>query len=244
MVKPVTTILLLLCGVLKLQAQSKPADSALVTGANSYAVAYFNKSVGQQSEIYNGAEYIALPPAVQGSPYWQDKDTFTSSAIKYNGTWYNGVPLMFDVFKNQIVTVQPVNNYRIILQQYLLSDFIIADHHFVYVNEADSVKQQLKPAYYDVLYSGKTSVLSHYSKERSESTNIHGVEVRFIDHVNYYIIKDKVVYNVSGKGSVLKVFKDKKKELNAYLSANAIKFNDNKALAISKLSAYYDQLTR
>ncbi|HVV54334.1 MAG TPA: hypothetical protein VHC47_03360, partial [Mucilaginibacter sp.] len=70
------------------------------------------------------------------------------------------------------------------------------------------------------------------------------VEVIYENADAIFIRKGNALQQVNSKGSVLKLFKDKTRQLKQYLSANKIKYRKDREGAIVKLAAYYDQITR
>ncbi|GGI50990.1 hypothetical protein GCM10011425_22020 [Mucilaginibacter galii] len=209
-----------------------------------YAVDYYNRNISEQSEIYNGTEYNFLPRATKGSPYLEDRFEFTNANIKYNDTWYNDVSILYDAFKDVLVATQPVNQAQYILHKEYLAEFYLFGHHFVHLNAMSSDNASINDGYYDQLYAGKTVVICKYSKIKTETVTAQGIEVVFDDKQSFFIKKGATIYSVNSKGSVLNAFKDKKKELNTYLSRNNIDYKNNKGLAIARLAAYYDQISK
>lgn len=242
--KLLALIIIMAFGAACAQAQSPTADTTAFTQKVRYAVDYYNRNISEQSEIYNGPEYNFLPRATKGTPYFEDRFEFTNANIKYNGTWYNGVSVLYDTFKDVLVAVQPVNQAQFILHKEYLAEFDLFGHHFVHLNAISSENASINDGYYDQLYAGKTVVLCKYSKVKTETVTAQGVEVVFDDKQSFYIKKGATIYSVNSKGSVLNAFKDKKKELNAYLSRNHIDYKENKGLAIARLAAYYDQISK
>jgi hypothetical protein len=227
------------------KAQSITADSALLyKGLSNYAVDIYTKTIGEQAEIYNGPQYIFLPRATKGSPYWEGAAAYQPSIIKYNGTWYKNIPLIYDSYQDVVIATHPANKIKYILHSQWLSDFVLYDHHFVHIGSVDSARQGIKPGYYDQLYAGETAVFIKRSKSKTQSTSLQGAELVYEDKEDYFIRKNDIYYRVSSKGSVLDVLKDKKKQLNNYLSSNKIDFKNDKGAAMAKVAAYYDQISR
>jgi hypothetical protein len=243
MIKQLLTVIISIVSVTLSHAQSSSADTAAFEKKALYAVDYYNINISEQAEIYNGPEYFFLPRATKGTPYLENRFEFTSSTIKYNGTWYSNVSILYDAYKDILVATQPQNQAKYILKDQYLTDFILFGHHFVHFNAIDTENEKLREGYYEQLYAGKSIVICKYEKSRTESTSTQGVEVTFDDKQTFYISKGGAIYSVSSKGSVLNVFKDKKKELSSYLKNNNISFKENKGLALSKLAAYYDQIS-
>jgi len=244
MIKQLLTVIFSVCSVSLSLAQTGASDTVSLEKRANFAVNYYVNNISEQAEIYNGPEYNFLPRAIKGTPYFEDKLDFSNATMKYNGTWYNNVPLLYDSYKDVLVATQPQNQAKYILHQKYVAEFIVYGHHFVHMLPIDNDKAKLREGYYEQLYAGKTIVMIKYTKTRVESTSIQGVEVVFDDKQNYFISRGNAIYEVNSKGSVLDVFKDKKKELSSYLSRNNINYKENKGLAIAKLAAYYDQISK
>lgn len=244
MVPSAITVLLLLCtAALPVHAQHASADSTLKDTALDHAVGYYFKNIGEQAEIYNGREYLFAPKAYKGNPYFQDTLLFKPGTVRYNGTWYKNISLLYDSYRDVLVAARPVNQAVFIVRDTLVAEFYVAGQHFLRITPADSAGKVLKPGYYQTLYTGKTKVLIKHYKARSERVIFPAVEVSFIPQVEYYITKNNNTYGVGSKSSVLKVFKDKKRELNSYLKKNNINYDADRTLAITQLAAYYDQVS-
>lgn len=243
MIKQLLTVIISVGSVTLSHAQSSSMDTVAFEKKVLFAVNFYNNNIGEQAEIYNGPEYHFLPRAIKGTPYLDNRFEFTNSNIKYNGTWYSNVPILYDAYKDVLVATQPQNQAKYIVRKEYLTDFLLYGHHFVHLNTIDNGKGKLREGYYEQLYAGKTIVFTKFEKVRTETTTTQAIEVVFDDKQSYFINKGGTIYNVSSKGSVLSVFKDKKKELNSYLSRNNINYKEDKGLAMAKLAAYYDQIS-
>src|SRR6267142_888573 len=84
-------------------AQNFSPDSLLYSSVAKKVIDYFNETIADQSEIYNGAVYESPSPAYKGSVYFQDKNYCTPGVICYNGTRYKNIPVLYDVFNDIMV---------------------------------------------------------------------------------------------------------------------------------------------
>jgi hypothetical protein len=221
-------------------AQNIKPDSAFYSRAAGRAIDLFNTAIADQSEIYNGTVYEFAPRSPKGSVYLDDKNFCTPSLIRYNGTAYKNIPVMYDVFNDEMVAFSPASVY-FILRKEKLTDVYLTGHHFIYVDAANGA--DIKPGYYDVLYDGKTTVLVKLIKTPSKSVTERVVEVIYSDESEIYIKKSGKFLQVDSKGDVISILKDRKKELKQYLSSNKIKFNEDKGGSVARLARYYDQIT-
>ncbi len=216
------------------------APDSLYTNAANHALDEYHKEIGTKSEIYNGAEYELRQRATKGSAYFNDLNYCTPAVIRYNGTWYKNVPVLYDIYNDEMVAETPENRTKYILQYGKLSDVYLGNHYYIYIN--NKVNTLLRPGYYDQLYTGKSQVLVKRVKTFDNRVASQGVETIYQDQNEIYVRKENTYYLVAGKNSLLKIFKDKKKELNQYIKDNKIKFNDDEESATARLTYYYDQI--
>lgn len=226
--------------------QSKQPDTSQHALNNVLASFYLN--IGQQSRLYDGPAYFTYDPHIKGNAlYPLDAQTWAIGEVTYDGYVYKNVPLMYDIFKDVLVSLlyNHFSSYTFLSER--VSDFTFSGHHFVRVN-ADGLtndKSGISTGFYDELYGGKSQVLAKRAKTIQNSTNqTLALETYFIETNDYYVRKGGVYYKVSGQGSFLNVFKDKKPELQKYMRDNGFKFRTDPEMAMARLAAYYDQLSK
>lgn len=224
-------------------AQGMDNDSTYLNNAKIQAIANFNKSIGEQSRLYSGREYFPYDQSIKGNAlYPSTVSTWLNGEVDYDGIVYKDIPLMYDTYKDEVVSLL----YNKFSKYALLSDrvrsFSIFNHHFIRI-EIDSLKKDksgISTGFYDQLYNGKTEVLVKRIKEIQTNTSSFGIETYFTEKHEYYIRKGDAYYNVGGQGSFLKLFKDKKADLKKYMREYKIKFKKDPEYAMTKLAAYYD----
>lgn len=231
---PIITLSLFVIRAIAQNAQ----DTLFSTRAEMQVVDIYNKTIGDQSEIYNGPQYNPPPKAYRGSPYFLDSASLQPANIRYNGTWYKEVPILYDVFNDLMVSVSHGILYSVRSEK--LSDILIAGHHFIYLPESKDWK--LTTGYYDQLYEGPSEVLVKRKRGVVNTVDQQSIQVIYEVDDEIYIKKGSDYLPVNNKQSVLSVFKNKSKDLKDYMSANKISFRKDKEHSIARLAAYYDQI--
>ncbi len=221
--------------VFKSLAQNAPEDTLLYSSTAKQVIDYFNTSIAEQSEIYNGARYELYPPANKGTFYFKDKNYCIPSLIRYNGTWFKNIPVLYDVHNDAMISVN--GNNLFVLDAERTSDIYLLEHHFIYLNTKSP--DDLTPGFYDLLYDGKSQVLVKRTKLIDESKS---TEIVYEDKTAIYVKKDNKYLPVGSKGALMDIFKNKSKELNQYLKSNKIKYNKDEEGAVARLATYYDQI--
>ncbi|MDB5141684.1 MAG: hypothetical protein JWQ66_397 [Mucilaginibacter sp.] len=223
--------------------QAVPGDSTGQTMAATHAAGLFNAAIGQQSRLYNGPEYYLYDPIIKGNAYFQDIFEFKPGAVVYDGIAYSNVPMMYDLNKD-IVAVLLYNNFsRFALLNQRVQSFDLFNHHFVYITtDSLNTSSAVSTGFYDEVYGGNLQALVKWSKSVQQSSTATTIETYFTSTKSYYLKKGNTYYSISGQSSLLKVLKDKKKELQQYIKANKIKYKDDPDKAIALIAARYDQL--
>lgn len=231
-----------------LLAQPANGDSSSQKNAFNHAISLFYASTGNQSSIYNGPEYYFYDPLIKGNAYFLDINAFTEGSVNYDGIWYSGVQMLYDLNKDEVVVLlyNHFSKFSLINEKVKRFDFL--GHHFKNII-ADTImsnynKSDLKSGFYDELYNGKTEILAKRVKNiQVNSGGLSGIENYFSTVTEYYLKKGPSYYHFSGKSSFLDVLKDKKKELQQYIKSDGINFRAEPEDAMVKIAAYYDHLT-
>lgn len=224
-------------------AQKANLDTLKSPAGFSAAEAFFNKEIKQQSLLYNGRSYEGHLKAVSGSPYFQSNPDFTSGTIVYNGFSYRGVPIKYDIYEDKVISLlaNGVSMFSLINEK--VSDFYLYQHHFIYINVADTtVNSPLKKGFYDLIYNGKSKILAKRSATMQTTTSTYGVENYFVHKAAYVLQKDNKYYKISNESSFLNLFKEKKAELKQHLRASNVKFKKDPEQAMTILITYYESL--
>jgi len=215
-----------------------------------FFAAFQTKLKAQQSEnkyinasyLYNGVEYLGHPPKIQGSPFFLDTE-YNSGNIVYNGIFYDRLNLKYDVVTDQLVTRYIDGSSEMSFLSGFVSKFSIQGFKFVYLPTNTFGDVKTSPGYFQELVDGKASFFIKRKKNLKETPGVRDITSEFVTADEFFILKDGNLHRVSSKSSVLNVFKDKKKELNAFLKDQSINFRDNPELATSKMVQEYNELT-
>ncbi|HJP64416.1 MAG TPA: hypothetical protein VJ844_13310 [Mucilaginibacter sp.] len=218
-------------------AQPSPPDSIKYSKQANQVINYFTTAAGSQAEFVNGIQYILAPPANKGTHYFRDKNYCVPSLIRFNNTWYKDVPVLYDVFNDEMISFS--GNDLFVLNTEKVSDVYLLDHHFVHLSTG------LAPGFYDLLYDGKSQVLAKRTKF-SDDEIIQSQTVKFIleDRSALFVKKGDKYYPITGKGSLTNVFADRKKEINQYIRDHKLDYKTDKEGMAAAVAAYYDQLTK
>jgi hypothetical protein len=225
-------------------AQTAPADSSSQQHALNNTLSLFYSSVGKQSPLYNGSEYYFYDPIIKGNAYYDDVNAFTPGSVNYDNIVFKGVPMLYDVYADQIVVLLYNHFTKITLVKDKVNSFDFLDHHFIRIDTVTYLNNPvINPGYYDELYNGHVQVLAKSSKNIQGSSGSQTSESYFNAEKGYFIRKNNLYYAFSSQGTLLDILKDRKKELQKYIRENQIRYRRNPEEAMVKIASYYDHLS-
>jgi hypothetical protein len=199
----------------------------------------FYSSINDNAGLYNGTEYIMYDPRIKGDPYFLAADLQTGD-ILYNGTLYKNIRMLYELTTGYVVVREFDQGVLMNLLTEKVGYFTLLNHVFIHL-VPDSTNKIISNGFYDRIYNGSTTIYVRRQKTVFDDQN--NFEKSFIENDHYFIYKNNTFYAVSDKGSVLNVFKDRKKDIAKYLRQNNIKYKDNAEYAMVKMAEYYDKLT-
>jgi hypothetical protein len=222
-------------------SQADLTDSSVYQQSLKNAINSYYKAIGENAHLYNGSEYVSFNYQNGKNPYFQSIFLMNGSVL-YDDVLYTDVPLTYDIYYDEVIINRYNQNYRIKLINDKVGYFSFAGHSFVRIVQDSTTGPLPGTGYYDRLYNGNVVVLAKRKKKFEETINNGSAATQYVEDDRYFIKKSNVYYPVSNKQSILRVFKDKKKDIQKLLKKNKIKFKPNPEFGIVKAAQYYDQL--
>ncbi|SIT86420.1 hypothetical protein [Pontibacter indicus] len=217
-------------------------DTSFVSNAVSDALRQYRTAVGVHAHLYNGPEYfVPVKTYVKGHQFYQDK-IYQNGAVKYDGTWFEDVPMLYDLVLDELVIVNHGSGQAQRLVKSRVDAFNLHGHNFVRLQADSTTSVSIQPGFYDMLHSGSVQVLMKREKILFERASTEGMEGEYRDIDKFFLVKDGVYHQVSSKRSVMRVLQDQKKPLNKFASANKLRFRKNRENAIVRIAEHYDSL--
>ena len=215
-------------------------DSVRESEEQNKAVSFYRTSLGENSTLYKGRVYVGLNKLIKGHQFL-DTDEWQPGSLYYKGNWYRDVPMLYDIFRDELV-IQHTNGFlKIQLLKSELDKFHFLNSTFVNIQDSSSLKTLPSPGVYEKVYGGEVSVFVKRRKLVKETIQEMEVKREFEQTNQYFIQKENQYHEVKRKGSVLRVLKEHKKEIRKRMREEGIKFRRNPEAAIVKMVNFYEQ---
>ena len=224
--------------------QLQQNDTSFFTSSINNAVSFYYRTVAENAGLYSGSEYTM---SELFSPE-DNKNVFFLSvyqqngSVLYKGILYQNIPLCFDIYHEDLVTIRYSQNFRIRLNTDKVGSFDFAGHHFVSLRADSANNMPYGPGYYDMLFAGKTLVMAKRRKIKLEKINTLGNTTIYQQNDHVFIVKDGVWFPVKSKRSVINAFGEGKKEMRKYIRKENVSFSSSFEAAVVNAAAHYDQI--
>lgn len=221
-------------------------DTALKTPAALAALSVYQNVMSTQYALYDGLEYTFPSPNITGSPFYMESKDWHKGWVTFEGIKYDGVPMRYDVFKNQLVIV----HYNGISTLYLIndkvSDFSFEGNNFLNFKAGQTATMNLTPGYYRALYTGRSKIMGKYKAEFQSMAPAIGSTIigEFRPIKRYYALVGNTYIEFKNAKNLFGIFKSKSKELRQYVKTNQIDLNDDPERAMVSIATEYDRITK
>jgi hypothetical protein len=148
---------------------------------------------------------------------------YTVGTIVYDGQPYYNTKLKYDIFKDQLITNpagQP-EHIEINLIQDKTDSFSIYGKNFVRITKNQTSLPEFITGYYEFIKIGeKFNLYIKHHKDILKEINDQGVFYSFHENDQYYIEYNGKFYETNSKTSIVKIFPESKKNINAFYQKN------------------------
>ncbi len=227
---------------LPLNAQSAIPDSVLFHKAERNTLQVYHTYLADQAGLYNGRLYADYRYTISNGIPFLDTTQSTPGSVIYNDILYENVRLLLDILKQKLLVTTPGSSLLQELTGERVSRFTILNHQFI--NFQGQQKARTMPnGFYEILFDGKNSILyKRYTKQIVDDLSTQRVIRNVVDKNFYYIQRDNSVYQLTTKKTLLRAYKNHRKEINNYLRKAKINIRRPEDANLSALTAFYDDL--
>jgi len=186
---------------------------------------WFDQQVGiENTGLFNGIRYKELYRIKNGKHKFYKSPEYLSANILYDGQPYYDIPLKYDLFDDElIISLQTVSGSSIIqLLKEKVAGFELDNKRFVHLKGIEVFKSNDEiDGFYEILEEGKSLTLyKKHRKLRKKILENKAILNEFRNDDLYYIYRENLFYPVKTKNDLIKIFPERKKQINAFFSGN------------------------
>lgn len=217
------------------QSSITAAGSSLLS-----AKAYFQNEIKDNMHLFTGKKYYKYEPGLQGFPFFETNQ-MQSADIFYDGNLYKNIPLLFDIVRQLAVINQYQQETRIQLLTEKIEYFTLNGHRFENISFDKGGVNSVNKGLFDIVFTGKASVLVKRIKNIKKGFRAED-PYSFSEEDEYFVKKEKGLFNAGNKKAVMLAFDDKKDFVRIFIKKNNLKFKKSIEKDLIMTAAYYSTL--
>ena len=202
----------------------------------------YRSNIPFDQEIVSGGYFVDPPKEFEGHPYLITKN-FESAQITINGLNYDQVPLLYNIWKDQVLTFQPVHKQKILIRSDKIDAFTL-----YFETPISFVRLQENPSYshhgsgiYESVGEGPSRVLIKHRKLTKSKREYSIYSNVFYETQDYFLQKDGEILKVSNRKQVIDFLDLEKKEVRKLSKDSYLDFRTDRKSYLSFLVSLYNQ---
>ena len=208
---------------------SIPPDNVIhnyLTEANTYAALYSGKAETPYDRQYANHPYF-------------ETERYVSGTLCYNRVVYKDVLMRFDLFRNELTVIFPGRAFPIVLNNEKF-EYAVLNGATIVLPDSET---KSKDKFLVLLLNGAYPVVRNYNIGIVSST-ARTILYSFSIRNQYAIYINGVPRAVKNKSSILKLFPDRRKELNEFAKQHKLNFKHEIEQSIIALVNHYEHLNK
>jgi len=233
--KPILYCLLLLyAGMLMAQNNgiaNMPPDSFIQS---------YQEATGEFAALFNGKLTVPYTISYMNHPCFET-DRYVKGTLCYNNVVYNDMLMRIDLYRDEITVISPNVQHGIVLENEKIDYAVLHGVTVVTSVDGNESKRKLLVLLHDGMYP---VIRKHNVSIRQETTTSRTMTRSFTTQIQVEIYMDGKFNTVKNKNALLKLFPDRKKELNEYAKQHKLNFKKQFEQSVIKIVDHYEDLTK
>lgn len=203
----------------------------------------YESNIPLNQETISGGYYVDPPQTIQGDPYFFSKN-FETGKLTINGITYQNVPLLYNIYTDEIITFHPEHKQRVLIKTEKINGFSYLDDpksSFIKIAENPDYSHHGN-GFYEMITSGKVDLLNKHYKTRKEKREISKYTSEFLEKNDFWLRKGDEMRLVKKKSDVFDFLGLEKRDVRTMAREQNLIFKSNKRAYLMMVVSYFNSL--
>ncbi|KUJ63439.1 hypothetical protein AR687_03960 [Flavobacteriaceae bacterium CRH] len=201
---------------------------------------WFDNTVGKENLDLNNGVLYTNPYRTTNDDNLFLNDRFEKGNVSYNGQMYYDTSLKYDIYRD-ILILNPQGASELIgvsLSTEKVDSFTISNRNFIKIRKEKYTFPGFSTGYYETsLFNENFIFYIKHSKNIQKKIKEDGIYYSSKSNNDFYLDYEKKLYYINGKSDLIKLFPEKKKQINEF-------YFMNRGLAKSDLNQFMKNLMK
>ena len=217
----------------------KQEASAQVAGKDLPFLSAYQEEIPYFQELITGGQYAAPSSLIKGDPYFVTRQ-FEAGTLRINGISYPQVPLIYDIYRDQLVTFHPIFNQKILIKPEKIDGFEWSDGKLFRFFPGNESFLHHGNGIYQVLGQGKAIALAKRYKTTRSLRDISRYTAEYVEKKDYFLWKEGAFFPIKKSSQAFTALQLNAKALKKELKSKGLQFNKAPEAFLNYLVAYSD----
>lgn len=186
-------------------------------------LASYKEEIPYFQELITGGQYAEAPKMIEGHPFYYSRQ-FENGSLQINGITYPQVPLLYDSYRDQVLTFHPIYNQKILINPEKVDQFRLANGDRFRFFEGNQGYLYHLNGLYKVLNDGEVLALVKEYKTTKDKNDISKYTDVFVDKTEYFIWKEGTFFKVNKANQIPDILDVSKKEFKKGMKNKGVRF--------------------
>lgn len=211
--------------------------NAQVVGEDLPFLSAYQQELPYFQELITGGQYAAPSPRIKGDPYFSSRQ-FEEGILRINGITYPQVPLIYDTYRDQLVTFHPIFNQKILIKPEKIDGFTLSGGQLFRFFAGNESFLHHGNGIYQVLGQGNAIALAKHYKTTKESREQARYDSEYVVKEAYFIWKEGAFASIKNAGQAIATLGLDSKVLKRELKAKGLQFKKSPEAYLQFLVTY------
>jgi hypothetical protein len=167
-------------------------------------------------------------------------DQYVQGTLCYNDVIYRDIFMRLDLFRDELTVYSTDKPYHIVLEYEKFNYAIFGGFTII----PSTVEAKPGERYLELIYDGSYPVIKKYRVTVKTELSNTDISRSFTFQKQYFVSINEIAYPIKNKNALLRLFPDRKKELNEYAKLHRFNFRKQFERSIVALINHYENLEK
>jgi hypothetical protein len=199
---------------------------AQVAGENLAYLSEYQEALPYFQELITGGQYAEASRLIKGDPFFASRQ-FEKGTLSINGIVYPEVPLLYDSYRDQVVTFHPIFNQKILIKPDKIDGFVLSNgaRFRFFPNNASYLRDE--NGIYQILGEGTFTALAKRYKTTKATREMSQFDEEYLEKSDYFLWNAGTFYPVSNAKQAMEILGLDPKELKKQVRSRGLNFKQS-----------------
>ena len=205
-----------------------------LAGLNQPFLDRYQEQLPYFQELITGGQYAEPSRLIEGDPYRYSRQ-FENGGLTINRVFYPEVPLLYDCFRDQVVTFHPIFNQKILIKPEKIESFTLANGEQYRYFGGNSAYIHDQNGIYQVIHEGEVFALSKRYKTTKEIRDLSKFDQIYVEKTDFFLWEKGQFYSVSRPKDAFNALEIEPKSVKKQLKSAGVNFRQAPEAYLKKL---------